>query len=43
MFESLLDPECVSIPVSYFIQALDKIGKANSVDPEVLQIWKNEW
>ncbi|CAC5392625.1 unnamed protein product [Mytilus coruscus] len=41
-FESLIDPQSLSIPIRYFIGMLDKLGKTYRVEPDVLQSWKNE-
>ncbi|CAG2203337.1 PLXNA [Mytilus edulis] len=41
-FESLIDPQSLSIPIRYFIGVLDKLGKTYGVEQDVLQSWKNE-
>ncbi|CAC5414003.1 PLXNB [Mytilus coruscus] len=41
-FESLIDPQSLSIPIRYFIGMLDKLGKTYGVEKDVLQSWKNE-
>ncbi|VDI79553.1 Hypothetical predicted protein [Mytilus galloprovincialis] len=41
-FESLIDPQSLSIPIRYFIGMLDKLGKTYGVEQDVLQSWKNE-
>ncbi|XP_076089353.1 plexin-B1-like [Mytilus galloprovincialis] len=42
-FESLIDPQSLSIPIRYFISMLDRLGKTYGVEQDVLQSWKNEW